>query len=339
MYDVITIGDATRDIFITPIPEEIDLIRPKSPQDHVERFICFEYGEKVTVENAEFNIGGSACNVAVGLHRLGLKSALVGALGDDENATDILDRLSLEGVATKYLKNFKKIKSSFSVILSFKGERTIFVYHGLDDYGKLIIPKNLKASFIYLGPLGRGYEKIYSQAVSLSAEKNFKIALNPGSLQIRAGKDKLTPILRVTKILFVNKEEAEKLVDGSTPLTTRSYSYPAEKSLLKNLKNLGPEIVAITDGPKGAYVFDGNQMLKAPAFPHHRVELTGAGDGFSSAFLAAHILGEDLRACLKWGLINGALAVEKVGAQNNLATKSKILNLISKVKSFQIFPL
>lgn len=336
MYDVIAIGDATRDIFITPIPEEIDLIKPKSPAEHVERFICFEYGEKVTVENAQFDIGGSACNVAVGLHRLGLKAAFVGGLGEDENAQDILGRLEKEGVETKFVKSFKKVKSSFSVILSFKSERTIFVYHGLEDYGKLKIPQNLKANFIYLGPLGRGYEKLYQEAIALAAEKNFKIVLNPGSLQIRAGKEKLASILRVCQILFVNKEEAEKLVESysSTLLTTGGY--PVEKSLLENLKKLGPEIVVITDGPKGAYVYDGKEMLKAPPFPHHRVELTGAGDAFSSAFLAAQILGEDLRTSLKWGLINGALAVEKVGAQTNLATKSKIEKLILKVRSFQI---
>jgi len=317
MFDVITIGDCTEDIFLTPgglgVKYEMSSGRTHAP------VLCFGRGEKVAVEDVYYDIGGSACNSAVGLARLGFKTAIVAAAGKDEKADKIRQMLSKEFFSTNYLKIIKSMETSFSIVLAYQGERTILIFRGLKDYAQLQVP-NVQTKWLYIGPLGHNFAKIYQQAISLACEKNIKIAVNPGGLQIEKGADALSPILRVASILFVNKEEAEQL--------THLSGYHEVKDLLICLKNLGPEIVAITDGKKGAYCFDGDQMFKSDIFPAQRKEATGAGDAFACGFLAAILEGLPIIDALKWGIVNSAFVVEEVGAQTKLRTKRQIIKVL-----------
>lgn len=321
-YDVVTIGDAVQDIFIKP--QEVSLLCPLKKNQKLcpEPVLCLPFGDKINIEDVHFEIGGSACNVAVGLNRMKLKVSLIAATGSDLSGKHILERLEKEKVTQKFIKKFKEIKTGFSVIINFKAERTILVYHGIDDYGKLKIPKNLSTEWFYLGPLGFGYEKIYKEAIAQVAEKNRKLALNPGNLQIEDKKNYLKAILSVTKILFVNKKEGEKISNLKGPRP--------EKEILKTLKKYGPEIVVLTDGANGAFCFDGKEYLKIGTYMAKKLEATGAGDAFSSGFLAGYIFKNDLKEALKYGVINSASVVEKLGAEPGLLTKRQIEEKLKK---------
>ena len=61
------------------------------------------------------------------------------------------------------------------------------------------------------------------------------------------------------------------------------------RHLLKELKKMGPKIVAITDGSKGAYAYDGKEVFFQRALKIAAVDTTGAGDAFSSGFVAGMI--------------------------------------------------
>ena len=92
------------------------------------------------------------------------------------------------------------------------------------------------------------------------------------------------------------------------------------------LKNLGPKIVVITDGPVGAYVFDGVKKIHGPMFPDIAppVDRTGAGDAFSSTFTSAIILGKDIETALRWAPINSMSVVQYIGAQAGHLTIAEI---------------
>lgn len=307
MYQVVCLGDAMMDFFVFPKESEISVTGKTNGGISQLRL---EYGDKIPVSKAATEIGGSAANVAVGLTRLGIKTAIASTIGKDYAAELIYQRLAKEGVETKYLKKSVQ-ESAFSIIISYQGERTILVYH-LDDYSLLKIPG--QSQWFYIGSLGKGFEKVYAQAISRAAEKDVNIALNPGKLQLN---DRACgAILRVTKILILNREEAQKLLGLARVL-------PIDE-LLKDLHRHGPEIVVITDGPEGAYCYDGIRIFRTKAYPAQRKESTGAGDAFSAGFLGAIIYGRDTTEALHWGAVNSAFVIEKIGAQTGLATKSKI---------------
>lgn len=314
MYDVVTIGDAMKDVFLFPALDEMR--KPIdggciSARDKNKEFLVFELGDKVTISQTYESLGGTACNVAVGLSRLKLKTALISAIGKDQAGEELTEKLKKEKVDTSLIKTYLSRGTSFSDIISYKGERTILVKHNFEP-NDFNLPNNLETDWLYVGPLGSDYKKTYAKITGLAVQKNIKIALNPGAVQIHDGLRTFGGLLGVAKIIFLNREEAE-ILTGLTGITT-------VKELALTLRKTGVEVVVITDGNKGSYVSFENDFVRIGNFPARRVEATGAGDAFASGFLAAYIKNLDILACLKWGAINGGSVVSQYGAQQGLLT-------------------
>ncbi len=302
---ITTIGDAMKDIFVFPAMEEMEGLISKNH----EKFLAFGYGDKITISDIHYDIGGTACNVAVGLAKLGLKTGIISTVGKDAEGAEIIQTLKKNGVDTSSVKINLHKKTSFSVIISYKGERSILVFHSFvpEDFQ---IPAKFDTDWLYVGPLGEGYRPLYSKIISLAAEKNLKIAFNPGAVQIHDGHMAFEGLLRVTKILFVNKEEGQKLA-GITGVAKID-------EIMRGLLKFGPEIVVVTDGGEGGYAGRAQEFFKVGSYPANRIEVTGAGDAFAVGFIVATIQGEELFTCLKWGVTNAASVIEKYGAQQGL---------------------
>jgi sugar/nucleoside kinase (ribokinase family) len=310
IYDIVTIGDCVNDIFIKPHGDELEKDRLKRGS------ICFPHGSKISVDETHQDIGGSACNVAVGLSRQGYQTAIIGAIGKDKESEKIKNRLFNEKVDFKFLKEFFKNKTNFSVIIVYKNDRTVLVYRGLKDYSEIKIPKVLKTKWIYLGPVANSFESNYKDIVRLVSEKNVNLAINPGHRQIAEGREALKRLIYVSKVLILNKEEAVDLTKMSTFLNI--------KELLKRLKSFGTQIAVITDGKNGAYCYDGEEFLGIKIHEVETVDTTGAGDAFSSGFLGSFIKDNDISNAMKWGIINSASVVTDFGAQTKLMTKEDL---------------
>lgn len=315
-YDVITMGDCMRDTFLFPNIEEME--RPVSPEkiqsdEKFEEFLVFGLGDKITISEVDFSFGGTASNVAVGLAKQGYKSSIISVLGSD--GEELIENLKTKHVSVEYLRVIKNKKTSFSVIVSYKGERTIFVYHafGPEDFR---LSEKINAPWLYLGPMAKGYERIFNSVTSQVIKNGLKIAMNPGSVQIDAGLQSFGGLLKLVNVIFLNRQEAQKL--SGLP------GIPAIKDVAKIINTAGPQIVVITDGKEGAYVYDAIDFLKVGAYPGHRLDATGAGDAFASAFLGGLLKDLTLRDCLKWGVVNSASAIEKVGAQDGLLSAGVI---------------
>ncbi len=118
----------------------------------------------------------------------------------------------------------------------------------------------------------------------------------------------------VEKIILVNKEEAEMILDldNGTPI----------KSLLRKLHDAGPEFAVITNGQDGAYSYDGQEFIHIPATKTKVTERTGAGDSFSTGYISAIVHGKDHQEALIWGTMNSDSVIKYVGPQEGLLTLS-----------------
>ena len=98
------------------------------------------------------------------------------------------------------------------------------------------------------------------------------------------------------------------------------------------MRALGPKIALITDGTNGAYVSDGEQMLKVPMYPDPSppANRTGAGDAMTSTFVCALALGKPLAEALLWGPINSMSVVQHIGAQKGLLTRDALLKFLAE---------
>lgn len=321
--DLLLIGDASLDVFITPTESET-LCR----LDDKDCLICFTYGDKIPVKNLEFSIGGNAANNAVGTTRLGIKSAAVLTLGDDDIGNQITEKLKKESVDISYVVQQPSTNSNYSTIVIYAGERTIFSYKAPRKYD---FPIQLPTTaWIYLTSMGRAFKPIHKKVCEwLRENPETKLAFNPGSRQIRAGSDALTDIFKVTYTAYVNRKEAEIL-------TGFSDSQGKEKELLKALSSLGPKVSIITDGGNGSFVFDGDKYYKAGVLPVDAYERTGAGDAFGAGCISALIKGKNFEEALLWGTLNSASVIGHIGAQKGLLREEEMATWIERAKSSKV---
>ncbi|MEM8663510.1 MAG: sugar kinase, partial [Pseudomonadota bacterium] len=79
-------------------------------------------------------------------------------------------------------------------------------------------------------------------------------------------------------------------------------------------KKLGPRIVALTLGPDGALVADGDNVHEIPPRPAKLVDASGAGDCFDGAFLARLVAGDAVPDAARYATVAASLSVEGFGA-------------------------
>ena len=318
-FELISIGDATVDVFMTPIESETLCKR-----DTKECYIAFSYGEKIPVKNLEFTIGGNAANNAVGVRRLGVKNSIVLTIGSDTVGNLIKEKLTEEGVDTTYVIQQPASSSNYSSIINYAGERTIFTYHAPRSYE---FPVALPAvPWVYLTSMGESYRPFYNHMVDwLRTHVDVKLAFNPGSWQLR-DTEGMTSILQLTHLIFINREEAEKI-------TNFGDSAGKDRDLLMAVSKFGPKIVIITDGEKGCLSFDGQKFLKVGILPVDAYERTGAGDSFGSVCLAALLKGKTLNEALLWGTINSASVIGYTGAQKGLLKEADLPIWLKRAES------
>ena len=316
-FDFIALGDTVVDSFIR-LQEAEDLWNA----EHTSEKICLPFATKIPFEFEEtVNAVGNAANAAVSASRLGLKSALISNLGDDQLGKDCLDSLHKNGVDTAFIKINQDMKTNHHYVLWFHDERTILIKHEEYTYE---LPNVGEPKFIYLSSLREGALEMYGKIVSyLTDHPAVKLVFQPGIFDIRLGKEKLKDIYARAELFFCNVQEAQKILEtGEADV----------KVLLKMIAVLGPKIVVITDGPNGAYAYDGNDnwFMKAYPDPKPPYERTGAGDAFASTFTSAIILGKNAGEALQWGAINAMSVVQAIGAQKGLLPQSGIEEWLAK---------
>ena len=314
MYDIISIGDATLDTLLQIHDAEVNCSL------HSDRcMICVNYADKIPVDKLHRKVAGNAANNAVGSSRLGLKAAFYTILGNDGTGDFIMEKLKKEKVSLEFatLDHSKETNSSF--VMNYKGERTIFVYHAPRTYS---LPKLKPTEWIYYTSLAPKHERLNSQIVNFVKKNKVKLGYNPGTYQLRAGYKKMAEVLKVTEVLFVNKEEAATIVGAQHD--TRHY--------LLALHKVGPKIVVVTDGTNGSFCFDGEKFWQMDILNTPVVERTGAGDAYATAFMSALHYKKSIAEAMCWGTCNSSSVIMKYGPQDGLLTKSQMIAFHKKFK-------
>ena len=309
--DILAIGDITTDAFIR--------LKDASIHCEVDKHncqICLPFGDKIPFEYVKVvKAVGNAANAAVGAARLGLTSALIANLGDDQNGKDDLAELQRNSVITKFIKVNKNKPSNYHFVLWYDVDRTILVKHTDYDY---VLPEFPEPKWIYLTSLASTtYNYHLSIADYLEKHPKVKLAFQPGTFQIELGLDKLARIYKKTDLFIVNVEEAQRILQTKT----RDI-----KAMMKRLSDFGPKLVAITDNTDGAYLFDGEHYYHVPMYPDPRpaFERTGCGDAWASTFVSALAMGKPPLEALVWAPVNPMSVAQFVGAQEGLLTKEQL---------------
>jgi sugar/nucleoside kinase (ribokinase family) len=337
-FDVVTIGTAVRDVFLTS-----PLFKIVEDKEHLKKLgfkdgkaECFAFGGKIIIDRPIFVTGGGATNTAVTFARSGLSTGSIISLGDDVTGKEIVKELSGEGIRT-FVSYSKDLGTGYdTILLNLGGERSILVYRGASNDLSLngLGISRLKAKCLYVSPGGL-HMAVVERAINHFHSKGAIIAINPSSHYLKLGHNRLSKILKKTAILTLNKSEAAILAGFSEDVS--------EKSVLKKLSGIVDGVVLITDGANGSILSKDDLVYRAGIFQERVLkDRTGAGDGFASAFVAAIVKsGENIssltdktiKEALKFASANATSIVENIGSKEGILTSSGF----EKSKRFSAF--
>ncbi|HWA64466.1 MAG TPA: carbohydrate kinase family protein [Candidatus Paceibacterota bacterium] len=303
-FDIITVGSATRDVFLS----DFGGVRIKDPQFPTGEALALGFGSKLEVKKIVLTTGGGGTNAAVTFARQGFKTACIGVLGKDSNSMAVLDELSREGVLTDFFQRHDDDVTAYSVILvDGSGERTILSYKGEGQHFEATaIPfDRIAAKWVFLDSIGGHYD-LLMEAVAWAQKNGVKIATNPGGKELAHGLEKLRPLLENAAIVSMNQEEAGQLLN---------VDFKDKDAIFKKMDEIVKGVFVMTNGHEGVSVSDGTAVYSAGVPDSPVVERTGAGDAFASGFTAEYIRSGDIPKAIQLGTANASSVVTQFGGK------------------------
>ena len=272
-------------------------------------------GETARIEypKGRYTFGGCCPNVAVGLARLGCNSGVALVLGDDLLGQRYLDYLNMLKVNTHDVVVLPSSKTSEShIYVDGDGEYQNFFYGGASDQWESVLSadilNNSKTALITAGPMDWN-----RQFVRLARQNGTRLVWQLKPDVYSYPPDYLRELVRQTSMLFVNRIELDYL---SSALNTASPG-----SFLSDPMG----VVIVTLGSVGSRVYHGNKIEDIPVVePLRLVDVTGAGDGFTTGFLAGWLQNRSLDVCARMGAVVSSFVLETVGCQENLPDWKKM---------------
>lgn len=315
---ILAIGDIFTDAFITLGDDTAKIIKEGDME-----WLAVPFGRKPPYERVDIvkSVGPSP-NVAVAIARLGYNAGLMAWVGGDATGVEAIEHLHGEKVKTESVIVEQDKATSYWYVLCYKADRTMLVKS--EKYRYEWQDPATKPEWIYLAYLGEDSWPLHEGLLDyLERNPDVNFALQPGTFQFKWGLEKMRNLYGRSRIVLMNREEA---------MDVTGLPHDSVKDLAKGLHDLGPEIVVITDGPAGSYVSQNGKLFTIPNYPDPAppLERTGAGDAFSSTFVAAIAAGESVETALAWAPINSMNVVQHVGAQAGLLSLDDIKKYLAE---------
>lgn len=308
-FDVITVGAATRDVFLRS--KQMKIVRDDSFSTGEAE--CFALGSKIEVDDIVFETGGGATNTAVGFERQKLSTAFVGRIGHaDARGREILASLRDQGVDTSLVARDRRALTAYSVILlTTRGERTVLVYRGASaDFRSADIPwPTLRTHWFYVSSMA-GALPVIKKLWRHASQTKSKIAWNPGVGELKHGWQVLLPLIQQSDVFMVNQEEATTLTGLARDQVVAAFH---------RLRQTVRGVTVVTMGTEGSLAGDRIHAWRAGTNPVTVVDTTGAGDGFGCGFVGAYIRSRgNIPDAMRFGSANAESVVQAIGAKTGL---------------------
>ncbi|MBI4506706.1 MAG: ribokinase [Chloroflexi bacterium] len=276
-----------------------------------------------TVLGAAFRsaLGGKGANQAVAAARLGAQVRMAARVGADAAGEALLSALLRAGVATSAVARDPRTPTGVALIVVDRaGQNLIAVAPGAN--GRLSA-RDVAPALADLAPADIVLAQLEVPIAAVLAA--FRAARRSGAATLLNAApalpaSALAVLLRLTTVLVVNEDEAAAL--AGVPIEGWSTARAAAGALL----GLGPALVVVTLGAKGALAVTATEEIAQPAFAVHSVDATGAGDAFCGA-LATWYGRAPLAEALALAAAAGALATTRRGAQPSLPTARAVRRL------------
>jgi 5-dehydro-2-deoxygluconokinase len=285
------------------------------------------------VRSFDAYVGGCPTNVSVGTRRLGLKSVLLTAVGDDQVGEFVTAFLDRERVETRFIPRKAGHRTS-AVILTIQPPDTfpLTFYRDncadraitIDDVAKAPVADS-RVVFV----TGTGLSHEPARAATFAAAATARAAGVPVVVDIDYRPDQwdgapafaaqMQALLRVATIAVGTEEE----------LAAASGVNDASRGSAIVLES-GIDALVLKRGARGSTVFrPKGAPVDAGPFPVDVLNVLGAGDAFASGFLYGYLEGWPLERAARMGNACGAIVVTRHGCANFMPTLDEVAGFVA----------
>jgi ribokinase len=270
---------------------------------------------KLKVFSTKIQGGGPCATALVAMSKLGIATEYFGVLGTDVFGQYMTDEFRHYGVAVNSVRLVDGERSFNSVMLINKknASRTCIWNAGTlpamreDD---VPLAKLKQAAYLHLD--GNHLETAVYGAKK-AREYKVKVSLDAGTPY--EGIDDLLPLV---DILIPSEEFVERYTGEKNPEQGAEILYRQYK----------PEILIITQGPKGGFIYDGKCCIYYKPFPAVVVDTNGAGDTFHGAFIAGLVKGMDVVEAADFASAVAAIKCAHFGAREGIPSYEETMKAI-----------
>lgn len=278
-------------------------------------------------------VGGCPTNIAIGTARLGLKSAVITRVGDEQMGRFILEQLQREGVDTKGVVVDPRRLTSL-VILGVRDEKTFpLIFYRTDCADAALDESEIDEAFIASAKAvvvtGTHFAipnaaKAQRKAITLARKHGRKVVFDVdyrpnlwGLAGHGAGEERYIRSDSVTQHLQVILPDCDLIVGTEEELHAAGGSEDT-LAAIRNIRSHSKATIVCKRGPMGCVVFPGaipasiEDGIKGPGFPVEVYNVLGAGDAFMSGFLRGYLRDEPIETCCTWANACGAFAVSRL---------------------------
>lgn len=332
-YDLITMGRSSIDLYANEVG---------APFVEIKSFAAY--------------VGGSPTNIAVGARRLGLRTALLTAVGEDPVGDFVLHFLQQEGVDTQFIPRKPGYRTSAVVLGIEPPDKFPLVFYRADAADVQLTIDDVLATPIddcaVFEISGTGLSREPSRSATFFAAERARAAGAKVFLDLDFRPDQwhdprafgvmVRAILPLVNVAIGTEDEvkAAVLTEAGGVRVEHSQMTGAEVAgdvdqAVRALLAYGPEALVVKRGAAGATVFtQAGEVIQAPGFPVEVYNVLGAGDAFASGFIYGYVKGWDWYRAARMGNAAGAIVVTRHGCANFMPYEAEALEFIQSHGGF-----
>lgn len=274
-------------------------------------------GETLIADDVGVFSGGKGLNQAIAARRLGHESMVIGRVGADTFADQLLATLRADRVDIRFITRDPEVGTGIAVPVVVPGGQNFILAAPRANLAMTLADiEAAKDAISGAGALLLQFEtpmNVNLAAVAMARAAGVPVILNPAPvLPAPPG------LIPAADILVVNEVEAEMLAGPGEPLAQAAA-----------LQALGPPLVVVTLGPGGLVARNRAEALAVPAFAVMAHDTVGAGDAFCGALGAAVVEGMPFAEALRFASAAAALSVTRAGAAPSYPTRTEVEGLLA----------
>ncbi len=281
-------------------------------------------GETVAALGITRRFGGKGANQALAASRHGGSVSFIGCLGDDPDGRDYRNHLRREGINCSAVGSIRNQPTGSAFItVDAAGENQIVVIPGAN--GQLSGPtvkmqrSRIAVSKALLVQLEVPLETVVD-AITIANQTGVPVVLNPSPANADFPWGKVS-----IQHLIVNEAEARALFDLNPAHMAKEATAWRKKLSAKKVQTL-----VVTRGGDPTLILSQDTCEAVPTIKVKPIDTVGAGDAFAGAYTCQIAEGASLINAVVWANAAGALATQKVGAQEGIPLRGEVQSVLQK---------